>query len=107
MAKKIPIHTNDEELLSQTICDIMGNQDLFKPLATTNLFMAMERLHFSTHLYFDKMQGKWCFSNLPEESWPKERRSDFSGVNFIITEFTAEMAIAKGVHYYYHLKIKD
>ena len=103
---KTPLQTNDEEILSQTIRDIMGNQDLAFPLATTNLFMAMERLHFSTHLYFNKMRGKWCFSSLPEEMWPADFKSDFSGDDFTIVDYTAEKAIAKGVHYYYHLRIK-
>lgn len=104
---KTPLITRDEELLSQTICDLMGDQDLFKPLATSNLFLAVERLHFSTHLYFDKMIGLWCFSSMSEECWPKDYKSFYSGPNFTIYEHTAEMALARGVHYYYHLKIRD
>ena len=104
---KIPLHTSDEEILSQTIRDIMGDQDLAHPLATTNLFMATERLHFSTHLYFDKMVGKWCFSSLPSSMWPAELVSAFSGDDFTIVDYTAEKAMAKGIHYYFHLRIKS
>lgn len=107
MGKKIPLDTRDEDLLSQSICDIMDDQDLFIPMATPNLFMAMERLHFSTHLYHNKMLGRWCFSNREHHDWPDEKKTKCIGTDIVIYDHTAEMAIARGVHYYYHLKIKD
>ena len=104
---KIPLETRDEELLAQTIKDIMEDQDIFKPLGTTNLFMAMERLHFPTHLYFNKIMGKWSFSNLSQEQWPNDLKTKMYGANFTIFDETAEMAIARGIHYYYHLRIRE
>lgn len=107
MARQVPLMTRDESLLSQTIRDIMDDQALSYPLGTTNLFMAMERLHFPTHLYFDKIYGHWCFSNLPPDMWPLNYKDQLNGANFTIFDLTAEMAIARGIHYYFHLKIKS
>lgn len=104
---KIPMHTRDEVLLSNSIRKVLDDESLAYPLGTSSLFMAMERLHFPTYLYFNKLFGMWCFSNLPENMWPLDFKDSFAGANFTFFDVTAEMAAARGIHYYYHLKIKE
>lgn len=79
-----------------------------KALSIEILLKAITKLPLNTVLSFDKIYGRWIFSNQDSEEWPKCERvaHKVSGPNFTFVDTIPEMAIAQGVYYYYHTKIR-
>ena len=104
---KIQPITADEKVLTQTIVDMMGVAPIkaFDPGA---LFGAMKMFPFSSEIFYDKIQGRWIYTNEPEDYWPDGQTGhNVSGPNFTFIEQEPEMAMIKGIHYYYHTKVKQ
>lgn len=69
---------------------------------------AMTKLPFSTELVFDKIFGRWIFTNEDEDDWSKLMEGHrVSGPNFTFVSKDPEGAIIRGIHYYYHTRIKQ
>ena len=99
--------TDDETILRKTISEMMD----VHPNGAFNLhilFNAMTMLPFKTEIIYDKIYGRWVFTNQHEDDWEKVEIgcNNTSGPNFTFTEQTPEMAMIKGMHYYYHTKLK-
>lgn len=94
--------------LEETLSEMM-DVPVWQALSLEVLMMAMMRLPLQTRLAYDKIFGRWIFSNQDEEDWPKEVRQGqrVSGPNFTFIADHPAMAIAQGVYYYYHTKIKE
>lgn len=102
---KTPEITDDIEVLKGTIVRLMDVSHL-RALDASVLLEAMTRLPFTTELVFDKIFGRWIFSNVDEDDWSKVMKGHkVSGPNFTFVELTPEMAVIKGIHYYYHTRI--
>lgn len=80
-----------------------------KALSIETLLKAVTRLPLSTVLHFDKIYGRWIFSNQSDDEWPKlfRKAHKVAGPNFTFVDEIPEMAIARGIYYYYHTKLKD
>ena len=102
---KIDLHSTVPKVLEATVKKYLDNKDLFVPLSLANLLECVNKMPFSIHFYFNKLTGLWLVSNMHEDSWSEE--TTFHGVNFTIYDLTLEIALARAVHRYYHLKIKD
>lgn len=104
---KTPEITDDNTVLEKTIVEMMGVQPI-RAMDPSVLFDAMTRLPFTTELVFDKIFGRWIFSNEDEDDWSKVMDGHkTSGPNFTFVERAPELAIIKGIHYYYHTRIKQ
>lgn len=104
---KANILTRDTEILSQTICNILKDKDLFQPLDAHNLLMAATRLHFSVSLHWDKIFGRWVFTNMSKDEWSNQSKDIVELDQFAFSDITAEMAMARGIHYYFNLRIDE
>jgi hypothetical protein len=105
MANKL---SNDIDEITQTIMDLTGASRL-KALGTDNLLNAMELLPFDTTLTWDKINGRYAFSNEGEDEWrliEDQVGHQVYGPNFSFVGPDRELVIAKGLHYYYHKKQK-
>ena len=80
-----------------------------KALTIEILLKAVTKLPLNTVLHFDKIYGRWIFSNQSDDEWPKmhKRAHKVSGPNFTFVDEVPEMALARGIYYYYHTKLKD
>ena len=78
-----------------------------KALTLEVLFQAVAKLPLSTTIYFDKIFGRWIFTNQDQDDWPKMIRKahKVAGPNFTFVDDVLEMALARGIYYYYHTKI--
>lgn len=104
---KVPEITDDHTHLTKTIVEMMGVQPIsaWDPAV---LFDAMTRLPFTTEIVFDKIFGRWIFSNMDEDDWSKVMNGcQVSGPNFTFVADQPEQAIIRGIHYYYHTRIKQ
>ncbi len=99
--------TRDSVAISETIAEMMDCK-CTEAFSIDILTDAMTRLPFNTTLCFDKIYGRWIFSNQDESFWPNGL-PDYQcyGPDFTFVDHTPDMAIARGIHYYYHKKIKD
>lgn len=103
------VHTTESKpQLEATICEMMG-VSAGKALSIEILLKAITRLPLNTVLHFDKIYGRWIFSSQSDDDWPKVTRKAHKvcGPSFTFVDEIPEMAIAKGIYYYYHTKIKD
>jgi len=100
--------TESRTKLEETISEMMGVKEA-KALSIEILLRAIVRLPFNTVLSFDKIYGRWIFSNQADDEWPRWVRNaaKVSGVNFTFVDEIPEMAIARGIYYYYHTKIAE
>lgn len=104
---KTPEITDDNTVLEKTIVEMMGVQPI-RAMDPSVLFDAMTRLPFTTELVFDKIFGRWIFSNEDEDDWSKVMKGHHvSGPNFTFVADQPEQAIIRGIHYYYHTRIKQ
>ena len=104
---KIPEITTDSDVLSQTIMDMLG-VDRLRAWDAASLFEAQQMMPFTTYLVFDKIFGRWVFTNEDEDDWCRLMSGHHcSGPNFSFVESTPEMAMINGIHYYYHTRIKE
>lgn len=103
------IHVTESRVrLEQTICEMMEVSE-YKALTVEVLLKAVTRLPLNTCIHFDKIFGRWIFSNQDQEEWPKAVRKahKVSGPNFTFVDEVLENALARGIYYYYHTKIKE
>ena len=100
--------TESRTQLEDTISEMM-DVSVAKALSIEILLKAITKLPLSTVLHFDKIYGRWIFTNQDEDYWPRVVRSAHrvAGPNFTFIDEVPEMAIARGIYYYYHTKIKD
>jgi hypothetical protein len=100
--------TESRTHLEETLSEMM-DVSTTKALSIENLLKAMTKLPLSTVLHFDKIYGRWIFSNQDQDDWPKwiKKAHKVSGVNFTFVDEVPEMALAKGLYYYYHTKLKE
>ena len=101
---KIQPITNDQKLMAETICEMLGISSHTSAFSMNTLVEAMKKLPVSTTLHFDKIYGRWIFANHHSDEWPATELVDYSvsGPNFAFSERSPELAIAKGIHYFYH-----
>lgn len=99
--------TESRTLLEETLCEMMDVTEA-KALTIETLTKAMMRLPIPSMLHFDKIYGRWIFTNQDQEEWPKVLRKahKVSGPNFTFVDEVLEMALARGIYYYYHTKLK-
>lgn len=78
-----------------------------KALTSEVLIKAVMRLPIRTTISYDKIFGRWIFSNQDEDEWPKAIRyaDNAFGPNFTFIDEVFEQALARGVYYYYHTKV--
>lgn len=105
---KIQPITNDLTVLKKTIVGMMYVEPI-KALDLGVLTDAMTRLPFNTELVYNKIYGYWIYTSQHEDEWSKLPLLPFRtcGPDFTFIESCPEMAIIKGIHYYYHTRIKD
>lgn len=104
---KIQEITEDIEVMTRTISEMMhvSSNRSWEPSV---LFDAMTRLPFNTEIIFDKIFGRWIFTNEDEDEWSRVTKGyHISGPNFtFVSTESPEQAIVRGLHYYYHIRIK-
>lgn len=99
--------TDDLNVLALTISEMMdvstsGAWDM------AVLLDAMTKLPFTTEIIFDKIFGRWIFTNGHEDDWIHLMSGHkVSGPNFSFVSSQPDIAIIKGIHYYYHTRIKQ
>lgn len=104
---KIPSITSDEHLLRETMVNMIGVSSL-TALSPSSLFIAIEMLPLQTQIIYDKIYGRWIFTTEHEDDWASLLEGNHcSGANFSFVEKSPEIAMAKGIHYYYHTRIKQ
>jgi len=106
---KIDPLTNDDEVIKDTICKLMGLKFRAKAFSFPILMNAIEKMPFCSTLSYNKIYGRWEFSNYQEGEWlsDKQKFNKVGGLNFTFAEANPETAIARGIHYYYHTKVKN
>jgi hypothetical protein len=108
------IHVTSNRLaIEETIAEMMSVSQV-KALSLETLLQAVAMLPLRTCLHYDKFYGRWIFSTQDESEWPKPNLKQphksahkVSGPNFTFADEHPEMAIARGVYYYYHTKVKE
>lgn len=103
---KIPLVTRDTELIQTTVRKILGLKNNVR-LGSHHFLDAMMLVPISTCLHFDKIFGKWTFSNQEPDEWPKGAimKDITQDSQFTFCAFTPEQAIGMGLHYNFHRKM--
>lgn len=100
--------TENRQLLEETLAEMM-DVSITKSLSIEVLLQAVVKLPVRTTISYDKIYGRWIFTNQDEDLWPKMIRKTqvVAGANFIFIDEVVEMALARGIYYYYHTKVKE
>lgn len=99
--------TENRHQLEETLSEMM-DVSVTKALSIEVLTKAVMRLPVNSIIKYDKIFGRWIFSNQDEDYWPKMVKQGHvvSGANFTFIDEVLEVALARGIYYFYHTKVK-
>ena len=99
--------TENQNQLEETLSEMM-DVSLTKALSIEVLIKAVMRLPVRTTIHYDKIYGRWIFSNQDEDQWPRviKKAHIIAGANFTFVDEVLETALARGIYYFYHTKVK-
>lgn len=104
--------TSNRITIEETLCEMM-NVSPAKAWSLEVLLHAVTLLPIRTCLHYDKIYGRWIFTNQDEEDWPKPgfgtvTKSAYkaAGPNFTFVDEHPEMALGRGIYYYYHTRVR-
>lgn len=99
------IKTRDIEILNKTVAEMLDMKIHWLNLAKLDLlFDCVEKIPCQTHIFFDQNIKKWVFTDLYDEDLVSQEF--FRRENFVIVETDLSLALARGIHYRYHKKIR-
>lgn len=99
------LKTRDINILEDTIVEMMDCQGHRNPLGDTGLLLnAVERLTVDTYIIYCKELRKWVFTDILDDYLVYQ--DFYSHDNFVIVETDLNMALARGIHYKYHKKVR-
>lgn len=99
------LHTRDPDILSETIRDITGEHGHMNPIGDLNLLtMAVERMATDTYLHFSKEHGSWVFTDILDDDLVYQ--DFFKDQSFVVVERDVHVALARGIHYRFHKKVR-
>ena len=100
------IKTRDPELLNNTIEEILGDANIQYAIYNVQaLFDCIEKLNISPHIFYDNDMKMWVFTNCYDEYLVSQ--DFFNRYNFVVVEKDINLALARGIHYTYHKRLRD
>ena len=105
------IKTRDIDSLNESLREIIKesispNIKIQKPLSDCNLlFDLVEKMQCDTMIFFDREIHKWVFTDVYDEYLVSQ--DFFKRENFVIVETDLPLALARGIHYRYHKKLRE
>ena len=99
--------TESTSQLEETLSEMM-DVSTTKALSIEVLVKAVMRLPVNTTINYDKIYGRWIFSNQDQDEWPRVIRKGHkvAGPNFTFIDEVLEVALARGIYYFYHTRVK-
>ena len=99
------LKTRDPEILNDTLRNMMEAHGHINPLGDTGfLTQCVERMSCKTYIIRDKESGMWIFTDLLDEDLIYQEF--YRDLNFVITEVDLNLALARGIFYRYHKKVR-
>ena len=100
------IKTSDLKILNKTIVEMTGVSSGSWPISNLNvLFECVEKLPCQTNIFFDRDLGRWVFTDIYDEYLVSQEF--FQRENFVVVENSINIALARGIHYRYHKKLRE
>jgi len=99
------LKTRDASILADTIREMMNVHGHHNPIGDLDLLtQAVERLQFDSYIIYSKELRKWVFTDILDDDLFYQEF--FRNLNFVIVETDLNMALARGIHYLYHKKVR-
>jgi hypothetical protein len=99
------LKTRDENILSETIRDLMGVHSHINPLGDVSLLSkAIERLNIDAYIIYDKESRMWIFTDIFDDDLVFQ--DYFKNQTFVIVERDIGMAMGRGIHYRVNKKVR-
>ena len=98
------LKTRDIEILSETLREMA---DLKRNVLLWNadlMLSLINRIPEDTYLIYSTDQKQWVFTNILDDDLVYQEH--FQNRNFVIVERDVCMALARGIHYRYHKKVR-
>lgn len=100
------IKTRDTDVLNETIRDMMDCGPGINPVGELRILIeCVERIPGDCHIFYDREIGKWVFTNIYDDYLVSQ--DFFSLENFVVVERDLNLALARGIHYRYHKKLRE
>ena len=99
------LKTRDEDILSETIRDLMGVHSHINPLGDVSILSkAIERLNIDAYIIYSRELRMWIFTDILDDDLVYQEY--FKHQSFVIVERDIGMAMARGIHYRIHKKVR-
>jgi hypothetical protein len=100
--------TENKSLIEETLSEML-EIPREKVFDLDQLLRGLMLLPCNSYMHYDKISGRWIFSNQDEEDWPKwvQIGHKVAGLNFTFCDLTLEMAIGRGLYYFYHTRARE
>lgn len=100
------IKTRDYDTLADSLRDILKINGKTNPLESLSMLTDMIYLIQNRPvIFFDKEIEGWVFTNCYDDDIVSQEY--FGQENFVIVEQDLNLALARGIHYSYHKKVKE
>ena len=99
------LKTRDVEMLNETIREMMEKWKHPNPVGDNELLVkAIERFPFKMFIIRCSELKMWVFTNILDDDLVYQEY--FNDINFVIVERDLNLALARGIHYRYHKKVR-
>jgi len=98
------LKTRDADILAQTIremANLKQNFDVWNYEVLTGL---VEDISCDTYIIYSKELNKWIFTNILDDDLVYQEY--YRDMNFVIVEHDLWLAMARGIHYRFHKKVR-
>lgn len=98
------LKTRDYDILCETIKD-MGNFKRGEPVWSLSIMVDLvKKIPVDTYIIYSKELSSWVFTNILDDDLVYQEY--FCHGNFVIVESDLVMALARGLHYRFHKKVR-
>lgn len=98
------LKTRDIDILSHTIRKVLNVKRDFHVWDLMTMTNIVKTIPVDTYLIYSNDLGKWVFTDILDDDLVYQEY--FGGMNFVIVEHDICMALARGIHYRVHKKLR-
>ena len=98
------LKTRDTDILAQTIREMANLKKNFDCWTYEVLTSLIEDISCDTYIIYSKELQKWVFTNILDDELVYQEY--FRDMNFVIVEHDLWLAMARGIHYRFHKKVR-
>lgn len=100
------IKTRDTDVLNETIRNMMDLDKGCNPVGDMSILVeCVERIPDESHMFYNQEIKCWVFTNVYDDYIVSQ--DFFNQEQFVIVEKDLNMALARGIHYRYHKKLRE